>query len=62
MDLLAFQSLIGIIGMVAEYKLTPVRADVIFSIPKRDYTHHANKWWESLPTNQYIIGDLPIVN
>lgn len=36
MDLLEFQSLIGIWVIVAEKKLTPISTDVFVSIPDRD--------------------------
>lgn len=47
MDLLEFQSLIGIEVGGAEKELTRVRPDVIFSIPDRDLLL---TWlWQSLP-------------
>lgn len=36
MDLLKFQSLIGILITGAENKLTPISSDVFISIPERD--------------------------
>lgn len=55
MDLLGFQSLIGILITEVENKLTPFSSDVFVSIPERDSTASHN-WVRFCPLTNIITS------